>query len=49
MRLALRVVCLICGIEQPLRIKAESLRRALSILVREISACPKDGSGGLGF
>jgi hypothetical protein len=29
---ALRVVCMVCGIEEPLRIKGESRRRALSIL-----------------
>jgi hypothetical protein len=40
---------MICGIQQPLRIKDESLRRPLSILLEEISVHPKDGSEGLGF
>jgi hypothetical protein len=45
---ALRVVCTICGIQQPLRIKGESLHRPLSILLQEILVRPKDGSEGLG-
>jgi hypothetical protein len=35
---ALRVVCMVCGIQQPLRIKGESRRRPLSILLQEISS-----------
>jgi len=46
---AIRVVRMICGIEQPLRLKGESSRRALWILQQEISVRPKDGSEGLGL
>jgi hypothetical protein len=38
---AVRVVCMICGIQQPLRIKGESPRRALSILLQELSVYPR--------
>jgi hypothetical protein len=46
---ARRVVCLVCGIQQPQRIKGESLRRPLAILRQEIPVNPKDGCEGLGF
>jgi hypothetical protein len=40
---------MVCGIEQPLWIKGESVRRPLSILFREISVHPRDGCEGLGL
>ena len=34
---AFRVVCMICGVQTPLRIKGERPHRRLSILLQEIS------------
>jgi hypothetical protein len=41
---ALRVVCTICGVLQPLRLKGEPARRPLSVLLEEISTHPRTGS-----